>query len=208
MRHAMIHDERARTATFLTAAILLLLPASLAFAHCDALDGPVVTAARNAIEKKDVTAVLKWVAADSEAEVRGAFARALSVRALSPEARDLADRFFFETVVRLHRAKEGEPFDGLKPAGTDPGPAVRAADRSIEQGSPDAAIRLVSDRAADAVRRLHARVVAARNRADESPTAGREFTAAYAAYVHFVETLYRTAEAGHEPSAAAAHAHP
>jgi len=202
----MIPSARFAAAAVLTAGLFLLSPAAPAFAHCDALDGPVVTAARNAIEKKDVTPVLKWVGADSEAEVRGAFARALSVRALSPEARDLADRFFFETVVRLHRAKEGEPFEGLKPAGTDPGPAVRAADRSIEQGSPDAAVRLVSERAAEAVRRLHSRVVAARNRADESAEAGREFTASYAAYVHFVESLYRAAEAGHEP-AAAGHAH-
>ena len=203
----MIHNARFFPVTFLTAGLFLLSPASPAFAHCDALDGPVVTAARNAIEKKDVTPVLKWVGADSEAEVRGAFARALSVRALSPEAREVADRFFFETVVRLHRAKEGEPFEGLKPAGTDPGPAVRAADRSIEQGSPDAAVRLVSERAAEAVRRLHSRVVAAQSRADESAAAGREFTAAYATYVHFVESLYRAAEPGHEPGAAAGNAH-
>jgi len=202
----MTHNTTARAAIFLTAGLLLLSPASPAFAHCDALDGPVVTAARNAIETRDVTPVLKWVAADSEAEVRGAFARALSVRALSPEARELSDRFFFETVVRLHRAKEGEPFEGLKPAGTDPGPAVRAADRSIEQESPDAAVRLVSERAAESVRRLHSRVVAARSRADESAAAGREFTAAYATYVHFVESLYQAAEAGHEPGAAG-HAH-
>lgn len=203
----MIHNAKSRVASFLTAVLFLLFPASSAFAHCDALDGPVVTAARSAIEKRDVTPVLKWVAADSEAEVRDAFARALSVRALSPEAREVADRFFFETVVRLHRAKEGEPFEGLKPAGRDPGPAVRAADRSIEQGSPDAAVRLVSERAAEAVRRLHSRVLAARSRADESSAAGREFTAAYATYVHFVENLYRAAEAGHEPGAAAGHAH-
>jgi uncharacterized protein DUF6448 len=188
-------------------ALLLFGAASAAFAHCDALDGPVVAEARAALEKKDVTPVLKWIAADSEAEVRAAFVRALSVRALSPEAREVADRFFFETVVRLHRAKEGEPFDGLKPAGTDPGPAVRAADRSIELASPEAAIKLVSERSAEAVRRLHARVVAARIRADESVAAGREFTAAYAEYVHFVENIYRAAEAGHEPSAAAGHAH-
>jgi uncharacterized protein DUF6448 len=203
----MSRSLTAVTMTVAASALLLFGAASAALAHCDALDGPVVSEARAALEKKDVTQVLKWIAADSEKEVRAAFVRALSVRALSPEAREVADRFFFETVVRLHRAKEGEPFDGLKPAGTDPGPAVRAADRSIELASPDAAIKLVSDRSAEAVRRLHARVVAAKSRADESVAAGREFTAAYAEYVHFVESIYRAAEAGHEPSAATGHAH-
>lgn len=192
---------------FAGVALLFFGLASRALAHCDSLDGPVVTAARAALEKKDVTPVLKWIGPDSEAEVRSAFSRALSVRAMSPEARDLADRFFFETVVRLHRAKEGEPFEGLKPAGTDPGPAVRAADRSIEQGSPDAAIRVISERSAEAVRRQHARVVAAKSRADESVAAGREFTAAYAEYVHFVEGLYEAAGAGHEAAAPAERHH-
>ena len=189
------------------AAALLFGLSSRALAHCDSLDGPVVAAARAALEKKDVAPVLQWIGPDSEAEVRAAFARALSVRSLSPEARDLADRFFFETVVRVHRAKEGEPFEGLKPAGTDPGPAVRAADRSIEQGSPDAAIRLVAERSAEEIRRMHARVVSAKRRAGESVAAGREFTAAYAEYVHFVEGLYDASGTRHEAADSAERRH-
>ena len=47
----------------------------------------------------------------------------------SAEARELADRYFFETLVRIHRAGEGAPYTGLKPAGRDLGPAVPAAVR-------------------------------------------------------------------------------
>jgi hypothetical protein len=79
-------------------AIVLVLGTLLAFtatpvgAHCDALDGPVVLAAKAALQKGDVTPVLKWIKPADEDQVRAAFARTLKVRGLGDEARDLADR--------------------------------------------------------------------------------------------------------------------
>jgi Family of unknown function (DUF6448) len=52
-------------------------------------------------------------------------------------SREVADRYFFETVVRVHRAAEGASFTGLKPAGLDVGPIIPVAERAIE--SDDAA---------------------------------------------------------------------
>ncbi len=52
------------------------------------------------------------------------------------EARELADRFFFETLVRVHRAGEGAPYTGLKPAGTVEA-AIAAADKALQAGSVD-----------------------------------------------------------------------
>ena len=197
--------NRIRFGTTLGLAVVAAFAARTALAHCDTLDGPVVLDARAAIEKKDLTPVLKWIAPADEPEVRSAFASVLAVRALSPEAKELADRSFFETVVRLHRAKEGEPFTGLKPAGTDPGPAVRAVDRSLESGSPDALLRLISDRAAEGIRRKFARVLEARQHAGDSVEAGRVFTKAYAEFAHSAEELYQAAGAGPEGPAAVHH---
>jgi hypothetical protein len=56
------------------------------------------------------------------------------VRKLNPEAKEFADMYFFETLVRIHRAGEGEPYTGIKPAGRDLGPAVPAADKAIVDG--------------------------------------------------------------------------
>ena len=109
---------------------LLLAAPSLLSAHCDALDGPVVKAARRALETGSPDGVLAWVRPADESAVRQAFARTLAVRKLGPEAKELADLYFFETVVRIHRAGEGAPYTGLKPAGQDIGPAIPAADRS------------------------------------------------------------------------------
>lgn len=98
---------------------LFALTPARALAHCDGLDGPVVKAAQRALETRNPALVLIWVQEQDEPEIRKAFEQTLAVRALSSQARELADRFFFETLVRVHRAGEGAPFTGLKPAGRD-----------------------------------------------------------------------------------------
>lgn len=105
--------------------------------HCDALDGPVVAAARTALADNDVDLVLPYVGAADETEVREAFDTTVKVTGFGGEARDLAERWFFETVVRVHRAGEGAPYTGLKPAGLDVGPAIPAAERALAAGVAD-----------------------------------------------------------------------
>ena len=105
--------------------------------HCDSLDGPVVTAARRALEVGDVDLVLPFVPEYGEAEVRAVFATVMDVRGLSNAAGEVADRLLFETVVRVHRSGEGAPYTGLKPAGLSEGPVIPLAERAIETGSPE-----------------------------------------------------------------------
>lgn len=104
-----------------------------AFAHCDSMDGPVIQDAKRAITDETVEPVLKWVTAEDEDEIRSAFEMTLAVRGESDAAQEVADQYFYEALVRVHRASEGEGFTGIKPAGsTDP--AIAAADRSLEIG--------------------------------------------------------------------------
>lgn len=187
----MIKHHQIVAALLITAGMLLPI---LAQAHCDTMDGPVVAAAKTTLARNDVTPVLKWVAATDEAEVRVAFAKTQSVRALGPAARDLADQYFFETVVRLHRASEGEPFTGLKPAGTVE-PAIAQADKALETGSVDQVVKSVTDDAAAGIRQRFAAVREKQIHADESVAAGREFVKAYVEYVHYVEELHQRAAA-------------
>jgi hypothetical protein len=109
------------------------------------MDGPVVTAARQALEKEDVNLILPYVKENASTEVKAAFDKALRARKADPAAREVADLYFFETTVRLHRAGEGAPYTGLKPAGLDVGPVIPVAEKAIESGSPDALIRLLTD---------------------------------------------------------------
>lgn len=188
-----LSTTRSLTAAALLTAGLIFTP-RLAQAHCDTMDGPVVQAAKVALEKKDLMPVLQWVKKEYEAEVRSAFDKTLAVRTQGTDAKELADLFFFETLVRLHRAGEGEPFTGLKPAGTELNPAVVEADKALETGSADKVVKLVTDDAAAGIRQRFAEAREKKKHADESVEAGREFVAAYVEYVHYVEGLHETAQ--------------
>lgn len=178
--------------------------------HCDGLDGPVVTLARKALESGNVNLVLPWVRAQDEGEIRDAFDHALAVRKLGPDARELADTHFFETLVRIHRAGEGAAFTGLKPAGRDLGPAIPAADQALEHGSVDAVVKLLTDAIRAGVhQRFHA--AAGRRKFDANDiSAGRAYVEAYVPYIHYVERLWDDAQSGghgHHAEGHTAHAH-
>ena len=177
--------------------VLLLVATPKAAAHCDTLDGPVVEAARIALKKGDVTPVLKWINKDSETEVREAFAATLKVRSLGEEARKLADTHFFETLVRVHRAGEGVPFTGLKPAGTiDPG--FVAADKALAEGSVAELSTDITKAVQEGIRKRFADVLEKKKHADESVEAGRAYVAAYVEYAHYVEALHALTSRGAE----------
>jgi uncharacterized protein DUF6448 len=178
----------------------LLLGAQSAQAHCDGLDGPVVGAAQKALQSGDVNRVLIWVRPQDEGEIKKTFQDTLAMRKLGPQAQAFADRYFFETLVRVHRAGEKAPYTGLKPAGRDLGPAIPAADKAIETGSERDLVQLVTEEVQEGLRKHLNEVLAKKNFAPDDVTAGREYVEAYVTYIHYVERLYEAAEkpaAGH-----------
>src|SRR6185436_8371317 len=112
--------------------------------HCDSLDGPVVQAARRALDAGNVSLVLPYAPNTAEREIIDAFDKVVQARRTNAICREVADRYFFETVVRLHRAGEGAPFTGLKPAGLDVGPVIPAAERAIGNESSDELVQLLT----------------------------------------------------------------
>ncbi len=192
--------------TLLAGAAILFTPAR-AYAHCDSMDGPVVKAAQAALAFNNLAPVLIWVPAADEPEVRRAFAQTLEVRKLGRQAAAMADRHFFETVVRIHRMGEGEPYTGLKPAGRYSGFAVPAADRALVSGS-------VTELRAALLSSFNARLddyfATARAKRAFSPddvVTGREYVEAYVRLVHFAEEMETlTAGAVHAHDAATGHA--
>lgn len=168
------------------AALLLASASGTASAHCDTLDGPVIQDARKALEAKDVTPVLKWVREKDEKGVRSTFQQALKTK------QPVAERKFFETLVKVHRAGEGAPFTGLKPAGAIE-PAVAAADKALASGSADELVKLLTDDVAAGIRKRFEHAASTHKQKDESVAQGREFVEAYVEYTHYVERLHQIA---------------
>jgi hypothetical protein len=171
---------------------LLAVTPARALAHCDGLDGPVVKAARRALETGNPVFALIWVQEKDEREIQTVFEQTLAVRELSPQAMELADRFFFETLVRVHRAGEGAPFTGLKPAGRDLGPAIPAADDAIRVGAVEPVRRLLTGLLEERLREQFGEAMAARAFKSDDLPAGRAYVKAYVEFIHFVERLYES----------------
>jgi hypothetical protein len=184
-----------RTITAGAVTVVCFAFGELAAAHCDSIDGPVVRDARAALEKRDPTAVLKWVMPEREQEIRDAFVEVLAVRSLGTEARHLADRYFFETLVRVHRAGEGEAFTGLKAAGSVD-PAIAIADRALEANSAATLSKEAADRIEAGIRRRFDVALERRKHAADSVEAGRAYVAAYVDYIHFVESAHHLGQRG------------
>lgn len=173
-----------------------------AFGHCDGMDGPVVKAAQKALATGNVNLVLIWVQESDETELRKAFEQTLAVRKLSPQARGLADRYFFETLVRIHRAGEGAPYTGLKPAGRDLGPAIPAADQALEARSVEPLLKLLSESVQEGVREQFQNALAKSDFKENEIEAGQAYVKAYVEYVHYVERIYEAVKkpaSGHYP---------
>lgn len=174
--------------------VVIVLVAGLALipvkthAHCDTLDGPVVEAARKALEQRDVTPVLKWVKKENETEIKAAFQKTLAVRVKGPEAKELADTYFFETLIRVHRAGEGAPYNGLKPAGTVE-PVVAASDQALVTGKIDPLSEEITSKAREEIKKRFQQVMEKKKHANDSVNAGREYVEAYVEYVHYVEQI-------------------
>lgn len=163
--------------------------------HCDAIDGPVVNAARRALEARDVNLVLPYVHADGEDEVKLAFERVLPFVSDSGGPKELAELHFFETVVRVHRAGEGAPYTGLKPAGLDVGAVIPAAERAIDSGSSDELAAILSDAVQEEVSRRLREVVELQPAADRSVDDGRRYVQAMLGLQVWANTVHQAIRA-------------
>jgi hypothetical protein len=166
---------------------LLILSTNVTFAHCDTMDGPVIKDAKIAIEKNNVNYVFKWIRPKDENELKNAFLLTMNVRILSTDARILADKYFFETLVRLHRSGEGVPFTGVKPSGTPIDEKILAADKSIETGDLTPLMELVPEEAIPELKERFIKAMSLRNFDVNNVEAGRAYIESYVQFFKFAE---------------------
>lgn len=200
-----------RRSLAIAAAAVALTWGAAAQAHCDTLDGPVVGAARQALDAGNADLVLGWVQKKDEAEVRGAFEKALDVRKTGGTAKELADTYFFETLVRVHRAGEGAPYTGLKPAGKIE-PVIALADDAIASGKLEPLADALTGRLHQELHRQFAAVSAKKHYRAGDVGATRAYVHAYVEFMHYAERVHDAAASGEAPHGprmphAAGHAH-
>lgn len=191
---------------FAASAVLggLVLGSVSAQAHCDTVDGPVARAAYKALETGNVNLVLPYAPAEAEAEITAVFQQAVKVRIKDSESQALADRYFLETVVRLHRQGENAPYTGLKPAGQDFGPVIPAAEAALEKGDSKALAALLTKAAQHHIEKRFQHAVEAKSLPQEPEghadvALARERVHAELGFVLYTEGLHQAikGEIGH-----------
>lgn len=158
--------------------------------HCDSMDGPVVTVAKQALDAGNVKLILPYVPKDGEAEVIQAFEKVLPLHQQANGAKEVADQYFFETVVRIHRAGEGAAFTGLKPAGLDVGPVIPVAERAIETESCAELEQLLVGFVRTEIRKRFDHMLHLKHHAPESMDAARAYVEAMLGVQVYSHQLY------------------
>ncbi len=175
--------------------LTILANSQSAYAHCDTLDGPVVKEARVALDNENMTPLFKWIRPTDEKMIKETFDMTLDVRTKGKKAKELADMYFFETLVRIHREGEGAPYTGLKP-GVAVDPAVALADKALESGSIDKLVNVLTNAMAKGIRERFKHTNETQKHANESVEAGREFVESYVIFTHYVEGLHGLIKGG------------
>lgn len=179
---AKLHFIRLQTIANLT-------PNQVVYAHCDTLDGPVVMAARKAIETGNPNYILIWVKSENEEEIDKVLKKVIAAKqsAKTKEAEAIAETELFESLVKIHREGEGAKYDGLKPAGSVE-PEIALADKAVETGNLDVVLsRIDIPKNKEIILHLFHKVVEnSRYSVDDVPS-GREFVKSYVIFIHAVE---------------------
>lgn len=172
---------------------LTVFATNMLFGHCDTMNGPVVIAAQKALETGNVNLVLIWVLKKDESTIKDAFQKTLVVRQLNVEAKKLADMYFFETLVRIHRAGEGVAYTGLKSAETEIEPGIEAAEKALEKGSAGELLKHLDETIHRGIHDQFTNAITKKNFKPDDVAAGREYVEAYVEFIHYAERLFQAA---------------
>lgn len=175
--------------------IYLLAPHCVVYAHCDTLDGPVVTAARKSIQTGNRNYILVWVKKQDETAITAVFERVLAdLRAASsPESKAKVETELFESLVKIHREGEGARYEGLQPAGSVE-PEIALADKAINTGEINTVLsRIESPKNKEIITHLFHDVHGKSNYDIDDVDAGRNYVNSYVVFIHAVEAAIKGA---------------
>lgn len=164
-------------------------------AHCDRVNGPVAVAAKKALENGDLSYALIWVTAQQADELKSTFKQSLKVYNEGEASQELAERYFMENTVRLHRHAEGMPYTGLKPAQAN-SKDIQVAEEALESGNVAEVTDLLAQEIQQKMAELFTNAIAANNEKGQSVEAGRAWVDAYVQYIVYVHSLYQKIKAG------------
>ena len=170
----------------------IIFPLQKSFAHCDTKNGPVIIAAKEALKISNVNLILIWVQKKDESIIKEAFQKTVDLRKISPAVQLAVDKYFFETLVRIHRAGEGVPYTGIKDS-TEVEAPISASEEALEKKSIADVMKLLNDAINKGLNEKFQETISKKDYAVKNVDEGREYVESYIALIHYVEAIYNTA---------------
>ena len=193
-----LFNRRFNVSHFLFTALLAVLVATVstpASAHCDSYDGPVIIDARKALETNNPEPVLKWISKKQEKEVISLFNKTVALKNGNREIYEVIEKYFFETLVRLHRETEGAPYTGLKAPGTTK-QIIQMSDHALSSGNIDELVTKLNNHIGSVILEKYLKTAELNQKKDELVETGRAFVEAYVDYTHTLEAIHDVLEHG------------
>lgn len=159
------------------------------FAHCDSYDGPVITDALKALENNNPALVMKWIDAKHEKEITNLFSKTMKYKSGDQEVYDLLEKHFLETLVRIHREGEGEPYTGLKPAGSTR-QIIKLTDSALAEEDFEEFLLKFNGQVETILKEKYEKVAQLKKVKNQSVQKGREYVAAYVDYTHTIVKMH------------------
>lgn len=175
--------------------VLVLFVSKPALAHCDSYDGPVIIDARKALEVNHQELVLKWISKEQENEVISLFNKTVALKNGDQEIYEVVEKYFFETLVRLHRETEGAPYTGLKAPGTTK-QIIQMSDHALSSGDIDELVTKLNNHIGSVILEKYHKTAELSQKKNESVETGRAFVEAYVDYTHTLEAIHDVLEHG------------
>jgi hypothetical protein len=176
-------------------AVLAVIVSRPALAHCDSYDGPVITDARKALETNNPEPILKWISKEQENEVTSLFNKTVALKNGDREIYQVVEKYFFETLVRLHRETEGAPYTGLKASGTTK-QIIQMSDQALSSGNIDDLVTKLNKHIGSVILEKYHKAAELNQKKNESVGTGRAFVEAYVDYTHTLEAIHGVLEHG------------
>jgi hypothetical protein len=170
--------------------VLVLIIPQNTLGHCDSVEGPVVLAAKRSLQTGNLNHALIWVSEEDEVEIQNMFEKVNKVRNHNEEVKSLADLYFFETVVRVHRMGEGVGYTGLKNESFKPEEGIEAADIAIENNSVENILAHLDETEHAKVKHYFEDLQAKRNYHIYDIKSGKEYVKSYVHFIHYIEKLF------------------
>jgi hypothetical protein len=157
--------------------------------HYDTRNGPVMKAAKIALETGNVNYVLIWVPEESENQLKNLLEKTFCKRRDGKDVQDVTIDWYFKTVSRLHRSGERVLYTCIKSEGLDENQIVVNLERAIEIGDVEEIMGGIPNTREGNLRQRLRNVMDKRNYDVNNIAAGRAYVSAFIDFIVYVHNL-------------------